>query len=124
MRSPTTTGKIERFHQRLRKEFPGRRTFISLEAAQEALDAWVLDYDTERPHQAFEMVTRRNVSVSLSLPRTKPPSPLASVVTRKRTPPGKVQKCVVCVKATLHVGEVGPSRRFLGLLCQVVSAGV
>ena len=57
VRSPTTTGKIERFHQSLRKEFLDGRVFSSLEAAQEALDDWVADYNTERPHQALEMVT-------------------------------------------------------------------
>lgn len=54
-RSPTTTGKIERFHQSLRKEFLSDRSFESLDSAQEALDAWVHDYNTERPHQALEM---------------------------------------------------------------------
>jgi transposase InsO family protein len=53
VRSPTTTGKIERFHQSLRKEFLQDRTFNSVEAAQAALDAWVADYNTNRPHQAL-----------------------------------------------------------------------
>lgn len=57
VRSPTTTGKIERFHQSLRKEFLADRSFPSLEAAQSELDAWVTDYNTERPHQALEMAT-------------------------------------------------------------------
>ena len=57
VRSPTTTGKIERFHQSLRKEFLADRTFPSLQAAQDALDAWVADYNTTRPHQALEMAT-------------------------------------------------------------------
>jgi transposase InsO family protein len=57
VRSPTTTGKIERFHQSLRKEFLDGRTFASLEAAQVELDAWVHSYNTERPHQALEMAT-------------------------------------------------------------------
>jgi hypothetical protein len=54
-RSPTTTGKIERFHQSVRKEFIAERTFASLHTAQQALDSWVTDYNTERPHQALEM---------------------------------------------------------------------
>jgi transposase InsO family protein len=37
-RTPTTTGKIERFHQSLGKEFLADRTFQSLERAQEELD--------------------------------------------------------------------------------------
>jgi transposase InsO family protein len=57
VRSPTTTGKIERFHQSLRREFLADRTFPSIEAAQAALDAWVTEYNTTRPHQALEMAT-------------------------------------------------------------------
>lgn len=57
VRSPTTTGKIERFHQSLRKEFLAERSFHSLQAAQKALDVWVEDYNTVRPHQALEMAS-------------------------------------------------------------------
>src|SRR3989442_11924823 len=57
VRSPTTTGKIERFHQSLRREFLADRTFPSMQAAQAALDDWVADYNTARPHQALEMAT-------------------------------------------------------------------
>jgi len=56
-RSPTTTGKIERFHRSLRAEFDTRRVFSSLRTAQQALDEWVVHYNTERPHQALEMAT-------------------------------------------------------------------
>jgi hypothetical protein len=55
-RSPTTTGKVERFHRALRTEFRTDRTFPSLEAAQAELDAWVEHYNTRRPHQAIGMV--------------------------------------------------------------------
>jgi transposase InsO family protein len=57
VRSPTTTGKIERFHQSVRREFLADRTFPSMHAAQAALDAWVSEYNTARPHQALEMAT-------------------------------------------------------------------
>jgi transposase InsO family protein len=53
--SPTTTGKIERFHQTLRRELlDDARPFGSLLAAQAALDDWVREYNTSRPHQALE----------------------------------------------------------------------
>jgi transposase InsO family protein len=57
VRSPTTTGKIERFHQSLRREFLADRVFPSQEQAQAELDAWVQAYNTERPHQALDMAT-------------------------------------------------------------------
>jgi len=56
-RSPTTTGKIERFHRSLRTEFRTDRVFADLAAAQTELDAWVDDYNHRRPHQAIGMDT-------------------------------------------------------------------
>src|SRR3954469_3315861 len=54
-RSPTTTGKVERFHQTLRRELlDDARPFASVLEAQAALDAWVRDYNAQRPHQALE----------------------------------------------------------------------
>jgi transposase InsO family protein len=56
-RSPTTTGKIERFHRALRAEFDTRQVFASLTAAQGALDEWVTYDNIERPHRALDMDT-------------------------------------------------------------------
>src|SRR3954466_9438863 len=54
--SPTTTGKVERFHQTLRRELlDDHDPFPSRTAAQAALDAWVGGYNTTRPHQALDM---------------------------------------------------------------------
>ena len=54
-RSPTTTGKVERFHWSLRREFRTDRTFASLASAQAELDEWVDDYNHRRPHQSLNM---------------------------------------------------------------------
>jgi transposase InsO family protein len=54
-RSPTTTGKVERFHRAIRTEFRTDRVFASLPTAQGELDEWVDDYNTRRPHQALDM---------------------------------------------------------------------
>jgi transposase InsO family protein len=56
-RSPTTTGKIERFHKTLRVEFDTRQVFKTLKTAQEALDEWVNYYNTQRPHQSLADAT-------------------------------------------------------------------
>lgn len=56
-RSPTTTGKVERFHRTLRSEFLTGRVFSDLGTAQAELDAWVGSYNTQRPHQALAMAT-------------------------------------------------------------------
>jgi transposase InsO family protein len=61
-RSPTTTGKIERFHRSMRAEFlNGRAAFMNLKVAQLALNEWVEFYNTARPHQAMNMHPRRTV---------------------------------------------------------------
>lgn len=53
--SPTTTGKIERFHLTLRQELlDGHEPFESIGAAQAAVDAFVTHYNTDRPHQALD----------------------------------------------------------------------
>jgi hypothetical protein len=56
-RSPTTTGKVERFHRAIRTEFRTDRVFNDLAHAQAELDAWVDDYNHQRPHQALGMAT-------------------------------------------------------------------
>ncbi len=56
-RSPTTTGKIERFHKTIRGELLDGRTFNSEAEAQAAVDAWVHEYNTQRPHQSLGMLT-------------------------------------------------------------------
>lgn len=61
-RSPTTTGKIERFHKTLRRELlDSAGPFASIEAAQEAIDAWVYGYNHTRPHQSLGMATPATV---------------------------------------------------------------
>ena len=62
-RSPTTTGKIERFHRTLRAEFRTGRVFATLRTAQAALDEWVarLQHPTPAPG-ARRWPPRRNGS--------------------------------------------------------------
>jgi transposase InsO family protein len=55
--SPTTTGKVERFHRSLRVEFLSGKLFSSLIDAQAELDAWVAHYNADRPHQSLKMAT-------------------------------------------------------------------
>jgi transposase InsO family protein len=56
-RSPTTTGKVERLHKTMRAEFFGDAdgVFATIGELQAALDGWVSQYNTERPHQSLGM---------------------------------------------------------------------
>jgi transposase InsO family protein len=53
--SPTTTGKVERFHRTLRKDFfaPNDYRLATMAEAQTALDDWVHEYNHDRPHQSL-----------------------------------------------------------------------
>jgi transposase InsO family protein len=52
--SPTTTGKVERLHKTMRAEFftPADGTRATIAELQAALDGWVEQYNTARPHQS------------------------------------------------------------------------
>ena len=74
--SPTTTGKVERFHQTWRRELLDETgAFASIEAAQEAIDEWVHAYNTQRPHQSLDMATP--VSLFRARPTTTSAAELA-----------------------------------------------
>jgi transposase InsO family protein len=96
-RSPTTTGKIERFHKTLRTEFLDHvAPFESIAAAQEAVDAWVQAYNHRR-HQGLDM------AVPASLFRPNGPTRLdvanQSTELQDATPP------------SLVIDVIEPSRR-------------
>jgi transposase InsO family protein len=55
-RSPTTTGKIERFHQTMQRELLDEvEGWADLDTVQAAIDAFRAEYNTDRPHQALDM---------------------------------------------------------------------
>jgi hypothetical protein len=74
--SPTTTGKVERWHQTLRRELLDvAGPFADLPSAQAAITAWVHAYNHARPHQALGMAT----PASLFRPGTQPASALPAL---------------------------------------------
>ena len=118
-RSPTTTGKIERFHRSLRAEFlSNRQPFTSLKTAQQALDEWVGDYNTNRPHQSLKMATPAQRFASAPTATVSPTSPAPDPtvargddwVSRRVTTNG-----VVCVSWQ----QVSIGRYYAGARCDV-----
>jgi transposase InsO family protein len=54
--SPTTTGKVERWHQTLQREFLNDAgPFASIGDAQAAVEVWREEYNHRRPHQSLDM---------------------------------------------------------------------
>ena len=52
-RSPTTTGKVERWHKTMRREFLNGKVFETIADAQAQLNAWVHEYNYDRRHQGI-----------------------------------------------------------------------
>jgi transposase InsO family protein len=71
-RSPTTTGKVERFHKTLKKEFLGGQIFDSLADAQAQVDEWVHEYNSVREHQSLG---NRPPAQRFALARREPEGP-------------------------------------------------
>jgi transposase InsO family protein len=87
-RSPTTTGKVERWHKTMRGEFLTGKVFDSIDDAQAQLDDWVRHYNHDRPHQAighvapierFQLAERGQVPV-----KVEPAAPATGPVTTRR----------------------------------------
>jgi transposase InsO family protein len=91
--SPTTTGKVERFHRTLRRDFFSDRSFESIEEMQAALDVWVEGYNNEREHQSlgdvppirrFELARPASLEViDGDVVTDEEPQPPTKVVTRR-----------------------------------------
>jgi transposase InsO family protein len=116
-RSPTTTGKVERFHRAIRTEFRTDRVFASLAAAQAELNEWVSDYNHQRPHQGMgmdmatpaERFLREDLAPVTALrpsPRPQPPTgPDGTWVARRASAVGVV--CVNWQQVCLGVAAAG-----------------
>lgn len=65
---PTDNAFIEAFNSRFRDECLNQHWFESLEEARATIDAWRLDYNTERPHGALGQQTPAEFSRTWQLP--------------------------------------------------------
>jgi hypothetical protein len=121
--SPTTTGKIERLHKTIRKEFLSGRSFSSIDHAQAELDRWVAHYNLEREHQAigdappirrFELASTGPLEViDPDAPVEETPQPPRRIVGRRVDPAGRIS----ILKHRYHVG-----RHLVGQTVSVESA--
>lgn len=109
--SPTTTGKIERLHKTMRKEFFSDKVFETLEDMQAGLDVWVTDYNNEREHQSlgdvppirrFELALPPSLEVvDGDVADEEPPPHRPKVVTRRVDHAGRIS----ILKHRYHVGR-------------------
>ena len=129
IRAPTTTGKIERFHKTLRVELLTGRRFDSLRHAQQVLDAWVEDYNTQRPHQAIAMaVPARRFQPDAAVPSpTLQPSQRVTIgpteITRRVSASGLIGVCYQQISAGRHLAGQIVTVRLHPTVLQVLFAG-
>lgn len=126
--SPTTTGKVERLHKTMRREHfdAHEREYASIEQAQAALDAWVIDYNYQRPHQALGMrppVERFRIAPSPSLQTEDPQAGSGSAGKPMPHPPGVTRwvsqhGTISLARTSYPVGRV-----YAGQLVEAVTVG-
>lgn len=99
-RSPTTTGKVERFHQSMRRELlEDAGPFENMAAFQAALDAWVAHYNTARPHQSLNMAVPADRFTPVSgAERELLPLRLPAILTAQPDPTPAAQEMVSDVR--------------------------
>jgi putative transposase len=54
---PTQNAYIERFNGTFRREVLNANTFSTLAQVRRTVDVWLVEYNTERPHQALQFMT-------------------------------------------------------------------
>jgi transposase InsO family protein len=133
VRCPTTTGKIERFHKTLRAELLTGRRFESLAQAQRLLDAWVADYNTQRPHQAiamqvpaqrFQPATAAATPTPIPALQSRQPLTIGPIeVTRRVSASGLIGVCYQQVSAGRHLAGQVVTIRVHPTVLQVFFAG-
>jgi transposase InsO family protein len=107
-RSPTTTGKVERFHQTLKKEFLRGLIFDSLEDAQAQINGWVDEYNSLREHQSLG---DRPPAERFALARREPLEPPSAPVPASTAPTPRLIRrvrtngTISLLNAKYHVGR-------------------
>lgn len=108
---PQTCGKIERFHQTLKRYLAKQRRARSVTELQRQIDDFLSAYNCERPHRARGFVTPKVAFESLD--RARPGSPVSRTHFRVRT--DKVDSCgKVTLRHDSKLFHIGIGRRWRG----------
>jgi transposase InsO family protein len=130
--SPTTTGKVERLHKTMRAEFftLKDKLFATIADLQEALDGWVREYNTERPHQScggrppIERFRLANRSLAAdTTAAAEPPPPQAPGPAAGTRPAGVSRWVNVAGKISLAGFSYAVGATYAGEPVEVVVAG-
>lgn len=108
---PQTCGKVERFHQTLKKYLARQKPASSMRVLQRQVDRFVTLYNTERPHRAINRRTPMDAYGARD--KAQPGVPLGTTHFRVRT--DKVDKAgKVTLRYDSKFVHIGVGRRFHG----------
>lgn len=108
---PQTCGKIERFHQTMKRYLARQRRARTVGELQRQVDRFVEAYNTERPHRARGLVTPE--AAFFALERARPGDPVARSHFRVRT--DKVDSCgKVTLRHDSKLFHIAVGRRWKG----------
>jgi hypothetical protein len=108
---PQTCGKIERWHQTLRRYLDKQKPARSMSELGRQVDRFVSAYNEERPHRARGFVTPRSAFDALD--KARPGDPVAQTHFRVRT--DKVDSCgKVTLRHDSKLFHIAIGRRWKG----------
>ena len=76
---PTQNAFIESFNGKFRDECLNQNWFVSLDDARRIIEAWRVDYNTERPHSSLGYRTPEEFAAEVAVRPASPPTPVASI---------------------------------------------
>jgi transposase InsO family protein len=110
---PQTCGKVERFHQTLKRWLAKQRAARTLDELQAQLDRFAIYYNTVRPHRALD---RRTPSAAFGArPKASPSGPVLQIPSHFRVRKDKVDTHgVITLRYQSRMHHIGVGRRFAG----------
>jgi transposase InsO family protein len=103
---PTTCGKVERLHQTLKRWLAARPRPVSINDLQQLLDAFVTEYNEQRPHRSLQR--RTPLAAYRATPKAGPAGTDTAAQTRVRTDRvDKAGKVTLRVNGTMFHIAVG-----------------
>lgn len=120
---PQTCGKVERFHQTLKRWLAKQPKARSVEKLQTRLERFGAYYNTERPHRALD---RRTPAQAFSArPKATPSLPGLSIPTQHRVRQDRIDSCgVLTLRHNSKLHHIGIGRRFAGTRVLMLVAGL
>ncbi len=110
---PQTCGKVERFHQTLKRWLAKQRAARTIDELQAQLDRFAIYYNTVRPHRALDR--RTPSAVFGARPKATPSGPVMQIPSHFRVRRDKVDTHgVITLRYQSRMHHIGVGRKFAG----------